>query len=283
MKRCLELKRVIGKGSFGTIYYGYLHGRNSAKVVAVKKMDAGQAHKVEVRILQQMNLKYIVQFEFCFKYGEYLFLGMELCKMDLFDKMKTTGMSLSEVKIYLTQVAIGLNELHNHSIIYGDLKPENILIGNDGHIRLCDFGLSHILKHPGEKIVRSQGTLHYTCPEVLKRQSCGVECDFWSFGVLLHELVFGILPWNLDEECENLQLICDKICYSDLERPRLLDTSPILEEGYDLIERLLQKDVSIRLCARNGYRDLCTHPFFVHINWKDPCKLATVRTEFWPH
>jgi protein-serine/threonine kinase len=45
-------------------------------------------------------------------------------------------------KFYTAELILALQHLHAHDIVYRDLKPENILLDADGHIVLCDFGLS---------------------------------------------------------------------------------------------------------------------------------------------
>ena len=47
-------------------------------------------------------------------------------------------------RFYSAEVALAIEYMHKHQIIYRDLKPENILLAEDGHVRLVDFGLARM-------------------------------------------------------------------------------------------------------------------------------------------
>jgi len=66
-------------------------------------------------------------------------------------------------KFYAAEVAMALNYLHTHEIIYRDLKPENILLADDGHIKIADFGFA---KHCEGTTWTLCGTPDYLAPEV---------------------------------------------------------------------------------------------------------------------
>jgi serine/threonine protein kinase len=77
-------------------------------------------------------------------------------------------LSEQEAKVYIAEVILALEYIHNQGIIYRDLKPDNIIIAEDGHLKLTDFGLS---KENVESDFTSNsfvGTYAYAAPEVLK-------------------------------------------------------------------------------------------------------------------
>jgi serine/threonine protein kinase len=74
-------------------------------------------------------------------------------------------------------------------VIYRDLKPNNILIDHTGHIKLIDFGLSKI-DEGAEYVAKSMvGTPNYIAPEVLQREQHTIMVDWWSYGVLVYEMI----------------------------------------------------------------------------------------------
>ena len=74
------------------------------------------------------------------------------------------------------------------NIVHRDLKPENLMIGNDGRVRVCDFGIAAKLKKKGD-LHDQAGSLIYMAPEVLMEQDYGVKVDIWSLGCVLYEMV----------------------------------------------------------------------------------------------
>jgi serum/glucocorticoid-regulated kinase 2 len=96
---------------------------------------------------------------------------------------------------YTGEIFLALEFLHGKKILYRDLKPENVLLDNDGHIRLCDFGLSKegIDLPNGTKTFC--GTPEYIAPELLSGEEYSHPVDWWAFGVFLYELVVGIPPF----------------------------------------------------------------------------------------
>lgn len=117
-------------------------------------------------------------------------------------------------RFYAAEVALALIELHRRSIVYRDLKPENILLTRSGHLVLTDFGLSKILSgrdggnniqvaSPQDDLQTNKDTLlttktfcgtpEYLAPEVLQRKPYSFAVDWWSFGILLYEMLVGIV------------------------------------------------------------------------------------------
>ncbi|MGH0142234.1 UNVERIFIED_CONTAM: hypothetical protein FKN15_076094 [Acipenser sinensis] len=112
-----------------------------------------------------------------------------------------------DVKFYLAELALGLDHLHSVGIIYRDLKPENILLDEVGHIKLTDFGLSKEAIDHEKKAFSFCGTVEYMAPEVVNRQGHNHSADWWSYGVLMFEMLTGSLPFQGKDRKETMNLI----------------------------------------------------------------------------
>ena len=81
-------------------------------------------------------------------------------------------------------------------MVYRDLRPENILIGNDGYIKLVDFGLSQANVKSDTEIKSLCGTPEYVAPEVLKNEGYGKPVDLWQYGCIIYEMMTGTTPFG---------------------------------------------------------------------------------------
>ncbi|XP_026761786.1 serine/threonine-protein kinase S6KL [Galleria mellonella] len=120
--------------------------------------------------------------------SEYIPGGELLSLLDKYGKLPE-----ELVKIFVAEIAIALDFLHNAGVIYRDLKPENILLDSDYHIQLVDFGLSKWLSI-GSRTSTLCGTLKYMAPEVLSREPYGHAVDWWSLGVIVCRMLTNEYP-----------------------------------------------------------------------------------------
>ena len=99
------------------------------------------------------------------------------------------------------QVARGLDAAHRQGIIHRDLKPENILIGDNGAVRILDFGIARtIAVEPGRPRLTATGVMvgtpGYMAPEQLDGAAGDVRSDLFALGTVLYELVSGANPFQ---------------------------------------------------------------------------------------
>ena len=88
------------------------------------------------------------------------------------------------------QVAQALAHAHAHAIVHRDVKPSNVMLGDDGRVRLIDFGLASVAAT--ERLTRTgvqPGSLAYMSPEQARGEEVDARTDVWSLGVLLYELL----------------------------------------------------------------------------------------------
>uniref|UniRef100_A0A034W0L1 Serine/threonine-protein kinase AtPK1/AtPK6 n=1 Tax=Bactrocera dorsalis TaxID=27457 RepID=A0A034W0L1_BACDO len=110
---------------------------------------------------------------------------------ELFSKL--THFSLDLIRVYLAEIALAIDFLHNAGVIYRDVKPENILLTANFHIKITDFGLSKWLRL-GATTRTMCGTFQYMAPELLRGEPYGHAVDWWSLGILVCQMLIQKSP-----------------------------------------------------------------------------------------
>jgi len=165
----------------------------------------------------------------------------------------------SMVRFYSAEITLALEHLHKNEIIYRDLKPENILLDQSGHIKLADFGLAKEgVSDPFKGAITLCGTPEYICPEILAKKGYGTAVDWWTFGMVLYEMLTGLPPWYTPDR----KLLFDRIKNADLHFP-----STFSIEISSLIRGLLARDPRERLGSITDAGEIKAHPFFEQIDW----------------
>lgn len=120
---------------------------------------------------------------------------------DLLVERKGKGLPLDESVCILLRIASGLLYAHQQGVTHRDLKPANILLGQNGEVRICDFGLATSLsaEHGLTKTGEALGTPHYMAPEQFRGESTDQRADIYSFGVIAYELLTGSTPFHGEE------------------------------------------------------------------------------------
>ena len=182
--------------------------------------------KLERNILADVNHPFIVKLQYAFQTEGKLYLILDFLRGgDLFTRLSKEVMfteylqnvhnvfiertqvmfTEEDVKFYLAELALALNHLHSVGIIYRDLKPENILLDSSGHIAVTDFGLCK--EGVEEKAFSFCGTVEYMAPEVVNRRGHDFSADWWSFGVLMYEMLTGRLPFQGEDRKQTMNQI----------------------------------------------------------------------------
>ncbi|XP_077874883.1 ribosomal protein S6 kinase alpha-2 isoform X4 [Ictidomys tridecemlineatus] len=284
-----ELLKVLGQGSYGKVFLvrkvtgsdaGQLYAMKVLRKATLKVRDRVRS-KMERDILAEVNHPFIVKLHYAFQTEGKLYLILDFLRGgDLFTRLSKEVMFTEEdVKFYLAELALALDHLHGLGIIYRDLKPENILLDEEGHIKITDFGLSKEAIDHDKRAYSFCGTIEYMAPEVVNRRGHTQSADWWSFGVLMFEMLTGSLPFQGKDRKETMALILK----AKLGMPQFLSS-----EAQSLLRALFKRNPCNRLGAGiDGVEEIKRHPFFVTIDWnklyrkeiKPPFKPAVGRPE----
>jgi serine/threonine protein kinase len=186
----------IGKGNYSNIILAIKdQSKYAIKLLRddkVKNKYCIEIFEREIEILNMLEHKYIVKIFDSFKIDDNLFIVLEYHPYnDLFYYLKSGKLNEKHVKVIMAQVYLILKYLHSNGILYRDLKPENILFDSEGNVKLIDFGLALKNVTNESKITEICGTSEYIPPEVIKGESYNFDFDWWTFGILMYELLSG--------------------------------------------------------------------------------------------
>uniref|UniRef100_H2SCD5 calcium/calmodulin-dependent protein kinase n=1 Tax=Takifugu rubripes TaxID=31033 RepID=H2SCD5_TAKRU len=151
--------------------------------------------------------------------------------------------SEDQARFYFQDLLKGIGYLHYQRIIHRDIKPSNLLVGEDGHIKIADFGVSNQFEGTDALLTSTVGTPAFLAPEALSENRVnfsGKALDVWAMGVTLYCFLFGMCPF-MDERIVSLH---QKIKTQLLEFPELPDVTDDLK---DLLMRMLDKNPELRI------------------------------------
>ena len=273
-----DVKTVIGKGAFGKVLL--VEKKDTKEIFAMKEMDKEVMERenllehtlAEKSILQKINHPFVVKLHYAFQTPNRFYLVLDfLAGGELFfhlGKAENGRFDEWRAKFYTAEIGLAIGHLHSLDIIYRDLKPENCVLDKDGHVCLTDFGLAKT-NVQGATAETFCGTPEYLAPEFLIGGGHGKAVDWWSLGILLYEMMFGIPPFYDENVTDMYDLI--------LKKPLEFEdgTSPAAR---DLLTKLLDRDSSKRMQSVEAFK---AHPFFHDLDF-DALYARKVPTPFTP-
>lgn len=280
-----EVLRLVGKGTFGQVYQ--VRKKDTQRIYAMKVLSKKAivqkkevAHTIgERNILVRTTAAqsaFIVGLKFSFQTPTDLYFVTDyMSGGELFWHLQKEGRFKEErAKFYIAELIVALENLHDHDVVYRDLKPENVLLDANGHVALCDFGLSKVNPADG-KTNTFCGTTEYLAPEVLLDDKGYTKMvDFWSLGVLVFEMCCG---WSPFYDKDNQQMY-KNIAFGKVRFPK----DALSAEGRNFVKGLLNRNPKHRLGAVDDARELRRHPFFADIDW-DLLMAKKIPPPFKPH
>merc|ERR1712142_17174 len=273
-KSDFEIRKTIGRGHFGEVHVvrekvtGNVYAMKVLKKAATLAQDNVAFFEEERDIMAFANNPWITSLQYAFQDRESLYFVMDfhpggdlLSLLAKYDDVFEEEVS----RFYLAEMIMAIHAVHALGYVHRDVKPENVLIDRLGHVKLADFGSSARLSSAKTVVSKMPvGTPEYIAPEVLMSMDggggggkYGIECDWWSLGVVAYEMMIGNTPFQADSVV---------VVYSQIMNFKnslvFPDDEPLTDNAKHLIRSLLTDQGN-----RIKYEELAQHPFFSGIDW----------------
>ncbi len=208
-----EIIDIIGAGGMGTVYLANQLALN--KKVALKILDAGWATEPrnvenflrEARLAAKLEDEHIVAIYDVGTDQGFNYIVMQLAKGEtLKDRLRRGALELEEALAHIEGAARGLSVAHHHNITHRDIKPANLMVGEDGIIKILDFGLAKLdRKEDGEDdTTQFVGSVAYMAPEQSEYIRIDSRTDIYALGITAYQCVTGVLPYRGENNWELL-------------------------------------------------------------------------------
>ena len=251
--------KFLGKGKFGSV--SLVH--NKQNLYAIKAISIKMVEKEKMlwkyfvnerNIMLSLDHPFIVKMVKSLRNNKYCFILMEFVnQMNLDEHLskKRTKKNIYETQFYIGSILLMLDYLQKKYIAHRDIKPSNIMIDANGYLKMIDFGTAKVLKDYTSTII---GTPHYIAPEILQGKGYSLSCDFWSLGICMYEIFYGIYPFG--NSANEVIDIYKEVLKKNLVYPK--DSNKFVNVN-EFIKELLSKKVNERVC---NVSKLKQKPFF---------------------
>lgn len=210
-----QVEKELGKGAMGVVYLG--RDPKIGRVVAIKTMalsqefagdelvDARERFFREAETAGRLQHQNIVTIFDAGEEHDLAFIAMEFLKgSDLADFCKS-GQLLPVAKVIsiVARVAEALAYAHTQNVVHRDIKPANIMYERDSDtVKVTDFGIARITDSSKTKTGLVLGTPSFMSPEQLAGKKVDGRSDLYSLGVMLYQMLAGVLPFRGDSMSE---------------------------------------------------------------------------------
>jgi serine/threonine protein kinase len=269
--RDLNKLRILGVGGFGRVWLTETketHAHYALKIINKRRLlDSQQQESVsrEKELLSLLDHPFILNLVSSFQDERNLYLVLPLIQGgELFNVVSShaiknggrRGLQNKDAAFYAGCIIDALGHFHHRHIAYRDMKLENVMIDSEGYGKLVDLGFAKVVI---DKTYTFVGTPDYLAPEIIMSRGYNHAVDYWSFGVLLFELLTGKSPFHSNDQTQTQMF--KRIVMVDYAFPP--DTTVVCEEAQDLIRSLLVRAQTHRLGnLHQGHEDVKLHPWF---------------------
>ena len=257
---------LIGKGGMGAVYKAYdpeLNRRVAIKILTLAPQEdktASLPHariKREAQALARLNHPHVVSIYDVGEYENGVYISMEYVEgQTLREWIRDSRPSQKEIVDVFLKAGQGLQAAHRQGLVHRDFKPENLMVGQDGRVKILDFGLARsaeledlpvsnnkpqdetasgeqLLSQPLTQVGTMLGTMAYMAPEHFLQQELDEKTDQFSYCVSLFEALYGIRPYR----AKNTEQLKSKLTQGQFEIPDAVDLP-------DWIKRILVRGLA---------------------------------------
>ncbi|MFO7561992.1 MAG: serine/threonine-protein kinase [Enhygromyxa sp.] len=211
----------IGRGAMGEVWMAIdpdLDRKLALKLLRADRLARPEDRArldAEARAMARLSHPNVVTIHDVGSLGDQLFIAMEFVAGEALDQFIARGPHpWEEVLAIMRQAGAGLAAAHDVGLVHRDFKPANVIVGEDGRVRVLDFGLarpeSSVAERDGEVVARSiavdrselgasrkiQGSPAYMAPEQHRGVGVDARSDLFSFCVTLFEALYGVRPFR---------------------------------------------------------------------------------------
>jgi tRNA A-37 threonylcarbamoyl transferase component Bud32 len=280
-----QITKILGRGAFGKVYLVQYKPFTSYTYYAMKSIkkeylnDINEINKnlIDNQNIQNLDYKFLIGTKLCFTSEERIYFIMNLIHgEDILSciRLNHTNFFENQIKFYAVIIGLTIDYLHNNGNILKDLRLDNIIIDKDGYLKITDFKICQLFNMKNDLALMKE-TSEYLAPEVISANECHKESDWWSYGIILYQLLYGIPPFYSEDD----KKIRQQIVQDELRFPKNTNVS---QDAKDLLKLLLNKNYNERLGSVDGFDEIKKHKFFESVNIDDIIN-KRVRPDYLPN
>jgi calcium-dependent protein kinase len=267
-----EMVEKLGEGNFGEVFCAKCKesgGERAVKILAKSIFDEKEILVIEneIKILRSVDHPNILKLYEVFEDDETYQIVTDIMRGgSLADELEETGsaerfgtLTEKDAAILMRQLLSCINYCHHNKIVHRDVKTENMMLEGDkalDHMKVIDFGLSTFFDDENPRFIDMYGTPDYMAPQVLN-EDYGPKCDIWSCGVVLFEVLSGLMPFS--DVCSGVRN--DIVTRENIINENYSFEDPIWnsisDSAKDFVKHLLTYEEKDRPTAEQAL----THPF----------------------
>ena len=263
-----EVISVLGVGGMGEVYLAWderLNRKLALKFLPhqfTRDTNSVMRFELEARAASALNHPNIITIYDIGEMAGTYYIAAEYVEGQTLRQLIERGpMRAKDALAICSQVASALDAAHQAGLVHRDIKPENVIARPDGYVKVLDFGLVKLTErglgeatptprgshrtHPGTVL----GTVAYMSPEQASGMGVDHRSDLFSLGVLMYELLTGVVPFKGD----SIASILDAIVHHQPER-MISGSCQLNVEAQRIVNRALEKDRDLRYQTASDFR-----------------------------